>query len=156
MTPEEGSPAPDFAAPDQEGTVRTLGGFRGTWLLLYFYPKDDTPGCTKEACGLRDGYAGLRRKGLEIAGVSVDSSKSHKKFAQKYSLPFTLLSDEEKRIVTAYGAWQEKSMYGKTYMGTVRMSFLIDPEGIVRKIYPKVKPEEHAEEIARDMETFGS
>ena|SRR6185436_8260475 len=149
-----GQPAPFFEAPDQDGKTRTLSEFQGSWLLLYFYPKDDTPGCTKEACGLRDHYAPLKAQGLQIIGVSIDSASSHRKFADKYHLPFTLLSDVDHTIVTAYGAWQEKSMYGKTYMGTVRMSFLIDPSGVIRQIYPKVKPEEHAEEILHDLHTL--
>ncbi len=130
--------------------------YLGSWLLLYFYPKDDTPGCTAEACGLRDHFAELTKAGIRIVGVSTDSSKSHARFVEKYSLPFTLLADEQKEIVQAYGVWQEKSMYGKHYMGIVRTSFLIDPEGIVRKIYQKVKPEEHAEEIARDGANLSS
>jgi thioredoxin-dependent peroxiredoxin len=147
-----GKPAPAFSAPDQDGKRHASEEFRGSWVLLYFYPKDDTPGCTKEACGLRDAFGELKARGVTIVGVSVDGVKSHRKFADKYILPFTLLADEEKKIVHDYGAWQEKSMYGKTYMGTARVSFLIDPEGIVRKAYPKVKPEEHAREILNDIE----
>lgn len=154
MTLTEGSPAPAFSAPDQEGTLRSLGEFAGSWLLLYFYPKDDTPGCIAEACGLRDHYGLLRNKSVNVVGVSVDSVKSHAKFALKHELPFTLLADEDKKIVEAYGTWQEKSMYGKSYMGTVRMSYLIDPSGVIRKIYPKVKPDEHAEEILKDVESL--
>jgi thioredoxin-dependent peroxiredoxin len=154
MTPIEGSPAPAFRAPDQEGIIRSSDEFRGSWILLYFYPQDDTPGCTVEACGLRDAFAEFHKRGVAIVGVSTDTVKSHQQFAQKYALPFTLLSDEDKTLVNAYGVWQQKSMYGKTYMGTVRSSFLIDPEGIVRKIYPKVKPEEHAAEIVRDLEAL--
>jgi peroxiredoxin Q/BCP len=152
MMPAVGTPAPSFEAPDQDGVGRSLSEFQGSWVLLYFYPKDDTPGCTAEACGLRDAFAELKALDLTIVGVSVDDVKSHKKFAEKYHLPFTLLADEKQEIVNVYGVWQEKSMYGKTYMGTQRASFLIDPRGIVRKAYPKVKPEEHAAEIRKDLE----
>jgi len=146
-----GDQAPAFRAPDQTGAFRSLEDFAGKWLLLYFYPKDDTPGCTKEACGLRDAFAEYRKRGVEVVGVSCDSVKSHGKFAQKYELPFTLLADEDKAIVEAYGAWGEKSMYGKTYMGTFRMSYLIDPTGKIAKVYSKVKPELHAEEALNDL-----
>lgn len=149
-----GSKAPAFKAPDQDGQIRSLKDYAGKWVILYFYPKDDTPGCTKEACGFRDGFAKYKRAGIEVIGVSVDSVKKHQKFVEKYSLPFTLLSDEEKKIVTAYGVWGEKKFMGRTYMGTNRVSYLIDPSGKIAKVYVKVKPEEHADEVLADVKTL--
>lgn len=149
---QTGTPAPAFSLPDQDGNIRSLSDYAGKWLLLYFYPKDDTPGCTEEACSLRDNLSALKAKGLEIAGISTDSVASHRKFADKFGLPFTLLADEKKETVNAYGVWAEKSMYGKKYMGTLRQSFLIRPDGTVAKTYEKVKPGEHAAEILRDMD----
>jgi thioredoxin-dependent peroxiredoxin len=146
-----GTKAPGFKAPDQEGVVRNLKDYTGKWVILYFYPKDDTPGCTKEACGFRDGFAKYKRAGIEVIGVSVDSVKKHAKFVEKYSLPFTLLSDEDKKIVEAYGVWGEKKFMGRTYMGTNRVSYLINPEGKIAKVYDKVKPEEHADEVLADV-----
>jgi thioredoxin-dependent peroxiredoxin len=146
------SPAPDFTLPDQVGKPHSLKDERGKWVLIYFYPKDDTPGCTAEACGLRDAMADYRRAGCTVFGVSADSQAKHKKFADKYGLPFTLLSDETKETIQAYGAWQEKKFVGRTYMGIVRMSYLIDPDGNIVKIYPKVSPEEHAAEVLADIE----
>ncbi len=149
-----GIKAPVFKAPDQEGKVRSLKDYAGKWVILYFYPKDDTPGCTKEACGFRDGFAKYKRAGIEIIGVSVDSVKKHQKFIEKYSLPFILLSDEEKKIVTAYGVWGEKKFMGRVYMGTNRVSYLINPEGKIAKVYDKVKPEEHADEVLKDVKSL--
>jgi peroxiredoxin Q/BCP len=146
-----GTKAPSFKAPDQEGVVRSLKDYAGKWVILYFYPKDDTPGCTKEACSFRDGFAKYKRAGIEVIGVSVDSVKKHAKFVEKYSLPFTLLSDEDKKIVEAYGVWGEKKFMGRTYMGTNRVSYLINPEGKISKVYDKVKPEEHADEVLDDV-----
>jgi len=146
-----GTKAPSFKAPDQEGVVRSLKDYAGKWVILYFYPKDDTPGCTKEACSFRDGFALYKRAGIEVIGVSVDSVKKHAKFVEKYSLPFTLLSDEDKKIVEAYGVWGEKKFMGRTYMGTNRVSYLINPEGKIAKVYDKVKPEEHADEVLADV-----
>ena len=146
-----GTKAPSFKAPDQEGVVRSLKDYAGKWVILYFYPKDDTPGCTKEACSFRDGFAKYKRAGIEVIGVSVDSVKKHAKFVEKYSLPFTLLSDEDKKIVEAYGVWGEKKFMGRTYMGTNRVSYLINPEGKISKVYDKVKPEEHADEVLADV-----
>ncbi|MCW1888165.1 MAG: thioredoxin-dependent thiol peroxidase [Candidatus Moranbacteria bacterium] len=146
-----GTKAPVFKAPDQDGVVRSLKDYAGKWVILYFYPKDDTPGCTKEACGFRDGFAKYKRAGIEIIGVSVDSVKKHVKFVEKYSLPFTLLSDEDKKIVEAYGVWGEKKFMGRTYMGTNRVSYLINPEGKIAKVYDKVKPEDHADEVLADV-----
>lgn len=149
---ETNSKAPAFSLPDQDGKIHSLDEYAGGWLLVYFYPKDDTPGCTEEACSLRDNLSTLKEKGLSIVGVSTDSVASHKKFAEKFTLPFPLLADEKKEMVEAYGVWAEKSMYGKKYMGTLRNSFLIRPDGTIAKVYEKVKPGEHAAEILHDMD----
>lgn len=143
--------APDFSLPDQDGKKHKLSDYAGQWVLLYFYPKDDTPGCTKEACSMRDNLPKFAKIKAKIFGISVDSVASHKKFAEKYKLPFTLLADEDKNVVEKYGVWQEKSMYGRKYMGTVRDSFLIDPQGKIAKIYNKVKPDQHAQEVLTDL-----
>lgn len=148
--------APDFTLPDQDGKMHTLSEYRGRWVLLYFYPKDDTPGCTKEACMLRDALPRFDGIHARVFGVSKDSVASHKKFAEKYDLPFPLLADNDGAIVEAYGVWREKKMMGKTYMGIARTSFLIDPDGIIRKIYENVKPEVHAEEVLDDITEFGA
>ncbi len=146
-----GDSAPAFSAPDQNGEVRTLSEFKGSWVLLYFYPKDDTPGCTAEACELRDNMNGLRQYGVTIVGVSADDEASHKKFGDRYAVPYPLLADTEKKIIKDYEVWGEKSMYGKTYMGILRTTFLIDGEGVIQKIYEKVKPEGHADEVLKDV-----
>ena len=143
-----GDKAPDFAIPDQDGIVHKLADYNGRKLVIYFYPKDDTPGCTAQACNLRDNYYDLRQKGYEVIGVSVDNEKSHQKFIQKFELPFTLLSDTDKQMVEAYGVWQEKSMYGRKYMGTMRYTFIIDEKGIIQDIITKVDTKEHAAQIA--------
>lgn len=148
--------APDFALLDQDGKMHTLSDYHGRWVLLYFYPKDDTPGCTKEACMLRDAFPRFEGTHAEVFGVSKDSVASHKKFAEKYDLPFPLLSDVEGSVVEAYGVWQEKTFMGKTHMGIVRSSFLIDPDGIIRKVYEAVKPEVHAEEVLEDLKALGT
>jgi peroxiredoxin Q/BCP len=135
---KEGQMAPEFTAKDQEGNDVSLAQFAGKTVVLYFYPKDDTPGCTAEACDFRDNYQGLAAKEIVVLGVSVDDEKSHKKFIAKHSLPFTLLADTDKKIVEAYGVWGEKSMYGKTYMGTNRKTFIIDKEGKIAHIINKV------------------
>lgn len=142
-----GDPAPDFALSDADGQQHKLSQYRGQPVVLYFYPKDDTSGCTKEACSFRDNFAELKKAGIVVLGISTDSEKSHRKFIDKYSLPFTLLADTEKKVVEKYGVWVEKSMYGKKYFGTARTTFLIDKEGRISHIYEKVKPENHAEEI---------
>jgi peroxiredoxin Q/BCP len=146
-----GDSAPDFTATAVGGKYRggevvSLKDFRGLPVVLYFYPKDDTPGCTAQACGLRDEWSNFQGR-AEIFGVSIDPVESHEKFIAKYSLPFPLLSDPEKKIVTAYGVWVEKSMYGKKYMGTERTTFVIDPNGRIAAILRKVKPADHAEEL---------
>ncbi len=148
---EVGDPAPDFTATAVgrkygEGKSVSLGELRGRPVVLYFYPKDDTPGCTTQACGLRDSWPDLEGQ-AEIFGVSVDSEKSHQKFIAKYALPFPLLADPEKKIVNAYGVWVEKSMYGKTYMGAERSTFVIDPQGRIAAILRKVKPAEHVDQL---------
>jgi peroxiredoxin Q/BCP len=142
-----GTQAPEFTTTDQDGKTHTLSDFKGKKVILYFYPKDNTSGCTKEACAFRDHFAKFRQLNAEILGVSIDSEKSHKSFVQKYDLPFTLLADPEKRLVEAYGAWGEKHMYGKKYMGTNRVTYLIDEAGKVAAVFPKVKPDTHADEI---------
>lgn len=147
-----GDKAPEFALPDQDGTVHTLGEYKGSWVLLYFYPKDDTAGCTKEACALRDDFPSFGALKAVVLGASTDSVESHKKFAEKYNLPFTLLADEQKQLVESYGVWGKKQMMGREYAGTMRTSFLIDPKGVIAKIYEGVKPEVHAQEVLEDLE----
>lgn len=149
-----GDKAPDFTLLDQNGAEHSLQEARGSWVLIYFYPKDDTPGCTKEACSMRDHYASLRKNGATVYGVSVDSVKSHQKFVEKYQLPFTLLADTEKTMVRDYGVWGKKRFMGREYMGTNRMSFLVDPKGKIAKIYEQVKPETHAGEVLADILSF--
>jgi thioredoxin-dependent peroxiredoxin len=144
---KEGDKAPDFTALSNSGHTVSLGDFKGRNVILYFYPKDDTPGCTKEACGFRDHSGSLQTKGAVVLGVSTDPVKAHQKFVEKFKLPFTLLADEEKKIVQAYGVWGEKTFMGRKYMGTHRVTFLIGPDGRIRKIWPKVKPDEHAQEV---------
>jgi thioredoxin-dependent peroxiredoxin len=145
---EVGQIAPDFSLQDQEGHVRSLAGARGSWVVVYFYPRDDTPGCTKEACAFRDDLPRFQGLNALVWGVSADDAQAHQKFARKFDLNFPLLVDPGKTMLEAYGAWVEKSMYGKAYMGVQRITYLIDPEGKVARAWPKVKPEEHAEEVA--------
>ncbi|UOQ52178.1 thioredoxin-dependent thiol peroxidase [Hymenobacter cellulosivorans] len=145
LTP--GTPAPDFEALDQDGNLIRLQDLRGKKVALYFYPKDDTPGCTAQACNLRDHQEELTAKNVQVIGVSVDSAKSHQKFVMKYELPFPLLVDTDKKIVEAYGVWQEKSMYGRKYMGTMRHTFLINEEGIIEKVIEKVDTKNHAAQL---------
>ena len=149
-----GSSAPAFSLPDQEGKIRSLKEYAGRWVLLYFYPKDDTPGCTAEACGFRDLQDKLKERGVSVLGVSADPVEKHKTFAEKFALPFPLLSDPEKKMIEKYGAWGEKTFLGKTYMGIFRMSYLIDPKGKIAKVYEKVKAEEHAEEVLHDVDAL--
>jgi len=148
---EEGDVAPDFTANTTDGEQISLSDFKGKSVVLYFYPRDDTPGCTKESCAFRDEFAAFKKKGAVVLGVSIDSVKSHAKFTEKYKLPFTLLADEAKTIVQAYGVWGQKSFLGRKYMGTHRVTFLIGPDGRIRKIWPKVKPEEHAKEVLSEL-----
>ncbi len=152
--PPLGEIAPDFTLSDQDGKEHTLSNYRGRWVLLYFYPKDNTPGCTKEACMIRDAFPRFEGVHAHVFGISVDSVKSHKKFADEYQLPFSLLADEQKEVVGKYGVWGEKKMMGRTYMGTKRTSFLIDPNGVIKKVYESVKPEVHAEEVLADLQSF--
>ena len=142
-----GSHAPDFTLPDQDGAMHSLSDYLGRWVLLYFYPKDDTPGCTKEACGFRDAFSEFKKRGAVILGVSTDPVKAHDKFVEKFQLPFPLLADEDKKIVEAYGVWGEKSFMGRKYLGVFRVTFLIGPDGRIKKIWPEVKPEDHAAEV---------
>jgi peroxiredoxin Q/BCP len=144
---KEGDKAPAFTVATNGGGTVSLSDFAGKHVILYFYPKDDTPGCTKEACAFRDGFADFKKKGAVILGVSPDSVKKHDKFIEKFKLPFTLLADEEKKIVNDYGVWGEKTFMGRKYMGTFRVTFLIGPDGKIKKIWPNVKPEEHAAEV---------
>ena len=144
---KEGSKAPDFTGIDQNGNRITLDDFAGKKLILYFYPKDNTPGCTAEACNLRDNYETLLKKGYAIVGVSPDSEKSHKGFAGKYSLPFPLIADTTKEILNDYGVWGEKQMYGKSYFGVIRTTYVIDEKGIIEKIVTKVDTSGHTEQI---------
>jgi peroxiredoxin Q/BCP len=142
-----GDMAPDFRAANQNGEIATLSGLRGQIVVLYFYPKDDTPGCTKEACSFRDEWSALKKAGVAVLGVSTDTVKSHAKFAEKFKLPFPLLADEDKAIVTAYGVWGEKVFMGRKYLGTNRVTFLIGGDGRIAEIWPKVKPDDHAREV---------
>ncbi|MCX8105578.1 MAG: thioredoxin-dependent thiol peroxidase [Ignavibacterium album] len=144
---EEGKKAPDFTLPDQNGNKVKLSDLKGKYVVLYFYPKDDTSGCTKEACNFRDAFPKFQNIDAVILGVSPDSIASHKKFAEKYKLPFQLLADEDKKVVEKYGVWKEKSMYGKKYMGVERTTFIIDPDGKIKKIFPKVKVDNHHQEV---------
>lgn len=154
MAPQVGQQAPNFQLPDQSGTVHELKQYRGGWVLLYFYPKDDTSGCTAEACAIRDRHPDFQLKGLTVLGVSIDSIASHQKFAEKYQLPFTLLADSDKTVVQLYDVWKPKKMMGKEYIGTHRDSFLINPDGVIVKTYRGVKPADHAAEVLADIEAL--
>jgi thioredoxin-dependent peroxiredoxin len=144
---EEGNLAPSFTLKNQAGKSVSLKDFKGQWLVLYFYPKDDTPGCTREACGFRDDYLPLKKFGAALLGVSPDSSESHQKFTDKYSLPFPLLSDPEHKVSEKYGAWGEKTLYGRKFMGMIRSTFLIDPKGRIAKVWPRVKVDGHVKRV---------
>lgn len=143
----EGSAAPAFKTKDANGETFSLKDLRGQKVVLYFYPKDDTPGCTKEACSFRDAFSQFKKKGIAVLGVSPDSEAKHQKFVTKYKLPFTLLADTDRSIAEAYGVWGEKKFMGRTYMGVHRTTFLIDEKGKIKKIFEKVKPEDHASEV---------
>ena len=146
-TVKQGDIAPAFSVNDQHGNQVSLSDFLGKTVILYFYPKDATPGCTAEACDFRDNYQLLQAKGLIVLGVSTDDEKSHTKFIGKFQLPFTLLADTDKKLVEAYGVWVEKSMYGKTYFGTERTTAIINPDGTIKSILAKVKPAEHLAQV---------
>lgn len=148
---EVGKKAPAISLPDAEGNMRTLKEFFGKKVVLYFYPKDNTSGCTAEACDFREAFPNFSKTNAVIIGLSPDSVKSHKKFTEKFELPFILLSDEDKKVLEKYGVWKEKSMYGKKYMGVERTSVLVDEKGIIRKIYPKVKVNGHVDQISKDL-----
>jgi len=155
MTPtlklHEGDEAPAFTAATDTGSTVSLSDFKGKNVILYFYPKDDTPGCTKEACAFRDEFAAFKKKGAVVLGVSTDPAKSHRKFIEKYRLPFQLLADEDRKIVQAYGVWGQKSFMGRKYQGTHRVTFLIGPDGKIKKVWPDVKPADHAREVLSSL-----
>jgi peroxiredoxin Q/BCP len=144
---EEGKPAPDFALTSDEGATVRLSELRGKPVVVYFYPKDDTPGCTAQACGIRDNYDEFGERGAVVLGISPDDESAHVKFKQKYGLPFTLLADPDHKVADAYGVWGERSMYGKKYMGIERSTFVIDPEGNVSRVMRRVKPDTHAQQV---------
>jgi thioredoxin-dependent peroxiredoxin len=144
---KEGTVAPDFTVKDANGETVRLKDLRGQKVVLYFYPKDDTPGCTKEACSFRDAFAAYKKRNIRVLGVSTDSEASHQKFANKYKLPFTLLADTDHAIADAYGVYGQKKFMGRSYMGINRMTFLIDEKGKIKKVFEKVKPEDHASEV---------
>jgi peroxiredoxin Q/BCP len=145
--PTVGDQAPPIALPDETGTIRDLANQRGRWTVLYFYPKDDTPGCTVEACEFRDSIESITERGADVWGISPQGSASKRRFREKFGLPFTLLADEQHEVAEAYGSWVEKQNYGRTYMGTARNTFLVDPDGRIARTWPKVKPEGHAAEV---------
>lgn len=149
--PAVGSKAPAWTLLDQDGKEHSLSDYKGQWIVLYFYPKDDTPGCTKEACSFRDNLPKFKKIKATVFGISIDPPKKHAKFIEKFQLPFTLLSDEDKTVVNAYGLWAKKKFMGREYMGTLRTSFIINPEGKIAKVYEGVKPEAHAEEVLADL-----
>lgn len=148
-------PAPDFCLPDEQGQKHCLHQYRGHPVVLYFYPKDNTPGCTTEALGFKDAYDRLRRAGVILLGVSPDNAASHQRFKAKYGLPFPLLSDPEHRVLEAYEAWGPKKRFGREYMGVHRKTYIIGPDGRIRKIYPKVRPKDHAQQVWEDLQALG-
>jgi thioredoxin-dependent peroxiredoxin len=149
----EGEPAPDFTLHADDGSEVSLSSFRGKPVVLYFYPKDDTPGCTTQACGIRDVYGELQREGAVVLGVSPDDERSHVKFKEKYDLPFTLLADPDHAVAEEYGVWGEKKYMGRTYMGVNRSTFVIDADGNVKRVMHKVKPDTHADEVLETLRT---
>jgi peroxiredoxin Q/BCP len=153
---KEGDDAPDFEARDAEGNNVRLSELRGRKVVVYFYPKDDTPGCTKEACSFRDSFAEYGRRGIKVLGVSTDDEKSHRKFAEKYSLPFTLLADTDHRVADAFGVYGERQFAGRKYMGVSRTTFLIDERGRVVRVFDKVKVDEHADEVLKAFDDEGA
>lgn len=149
-----GEKAPGFSLPDQNDKEHKLSDYHGKWVLIYFYPKDDTPGCTTEACAIRDNMPNFKKLDLKVLGISADPVSKHKKFIDKYNLNFTLLSDEDKKVIKEYGVWDKKKFMGREYMGIMRTSYLISPEGKIAKVYDKVKPAVHAEEIEEDLKNL--
>ena len=149
-----GDKAPVFKLPDQNGDIHSLTEYKGKWVLIYFYPKDDTPGCTKEACSIRDNFPDFKKLKAVVFGISKDSVKSHKKFADKYNLPFIILADEDKEVVAKYGVWGKKKFMGREYMGIFRTSFLVDPSGRIARIFEKVVHETHAEEVLTELKSL--
>ena len=147
-----GSKAPDFTLTDREGRTVSLSDFRGKKVVVYFYPKDNTPGCTRQACAFAGAYAAFREKNVEVIGISRDSTASHQRFAEKYNLPFILLSDPERQAIEAYGVWQEKKLYGKVSWGIVRSTFIVDEAGIITAVMPKVKPDTNAAEVLEALD----
>lgn len=147
MTIQQGTPAPQFSLPDETGTIRNLSDFAGQTIVLYFYPKDDTPGCTTQACNFRDDYSAYEQAGVTILGVSPDSPKSHAKFKEKFNLPFSLLADEQHELCEQFGVWGQKKFMGREYMGVMRTTFVIGPDGIVKKVFENVKPADHSAEV---------
>jgi peroxiredoxin Q/BCP len=147
-----GQEAPDFTAAIQDGTSLTLSDYHGEWVVLYFYPKDDTPGCTAQACNLRDGYQALQDAGLTVIGVSEDDATSHEAFADAHDLPFPLVADPDHAVLNAYGVYGERSMFGNTFMGTKRTTYLIDPEGMIRHVFKRPKTDAHTQEVLRTFE----
>lgn len=145
--PAVGERAPEFALPDETGTVHRLADQAGRWTIVYFYPKDDTPGCTKQACGIRDNIGRVSATGVKLFGVSPQSVKSHQKFRDKYGLPYPLLADDDHRVANAFGVWIQKSFAGKSYYGNERSTFVIGPDGVIEHVLPKVKPEEHVDQL---------
>jgi thioredoxin-dependent peroxiredoxin len=148
---EEGKEAPEIKLKDQDGNMVSLDEFKGQKVVVYFYPKDDTTGCTKEACRFRDEFPRFEKLDTKVIGISPDSIESHKKFAEKYNLPFTLLSDEGKEVLEAYDVWKQKSMYGRNYMGVERTTYIVDENGKIEKVFPKVKVENHIEEVLKAL-----
>ena len=149
-----GKKAPNFTLPDQDNLLHSLKNYLGNWVIIYFYPKDDTPGCTKEACSFRDNLPKFKKLSVPVIGISADSVSKHKKFSGKFDLNFTLLADEDKKVVASYGVWQKKKFMGREYMGIVRSSFLIDPKGKIVKVYEGVKPDTHVEEVLKDLKNL--
>jgi thioredoxin-dependent peroxiredoxin len=147
MTIQQGTPAPQFSLPDETGTIRNLSDFSGQTIVLYFYPKDDTPGCTTQACNFRDDYSAYEQAGVTILGVSPDSPKSHAKFKEKFNLPFSLLADEQHELCEQFGVWGQKKFMGREYMGVMRTTFVVGPDGIVKKVFENVKPADHSAEV---------
>jgi peroxiredoxin Q/BCP len=154
--PSPGDPAPPVSLPDETGTTRTLDDQRGRWTVLYFYPKDDTPGCTTEACGFRDMTAGFAERDADVWGISPQGAASKQAFRTKYGLTFPLLADETHAVAEAYGSWVEKQNYGKTYWGTARTTFIVDPDGRIARSWPKVKPDGHADEVLAALDELQS